>query len=61
MGLSGITVICGYNTISMLWGNTVYRVGLSGKDLLRCSNKIESVDLRKCPSYNYLTKKVMSQ
>jgi len=28
---------------------------------LRYSNKIESVGLRKCPYYGYLTKKVMSQ
>jgi len=26
-----------------------------------CSNKIESVGLRKCPYYHYLTKKVTSQ
>jgi len=29
----------------MLWGNMVYCVKLSGKDLLHFSNKIESVDL----------------
>jgi len=34
---------------------------LSGEDLSRYSNKIESVGLRKCPYYHYLTKKVMSQ
>jgi len=33
----------------------------SGKDLSRYSNKIESVDLRKCPYKRYLTKKVMSE
>jgi len=29
--------------------------------LARYSNKIESVGLRKCPYYRYLTKKVMSE
>jgi len=29
--------------------------------LSRYSNKIESVGLRKCPYYRYLTKKVMSE
>jgi len=43
----------------MLWGNTVYCVKLGGEDVVRSSNKIESVELRKCPSYDYLTKKVM--
>jgi len=28
---------------------------------VRYSNKIESVGLRKCPYYRYLTKKVMSE
>ena len=51
---SDVTVICGHNTISMLWGKTAYSVKLSGEDM---SNKIESVDLRKCPYYHYLTKK----
>jgi len=36
-------------------------VRLSGADLSRYSNKMESVGLRKCPYYYYLTKKVMSQ
>jgi len=40
----------------MLWGNTAYRVKLSGQDLMRYSNKNESVSLRKCPYYHYLTK-----
>ena len=31
------------------------------KKLLRYSNKIESVGLRKCLYYHYLTEKVMSQ
>jgi len=39
----------------------VYGVKLSGEDLSRYSNKIESVGLRKCPHYNYLAKKLMSQ
>jgi len=47
--------------ISMLWGNTAYYVELSGEDLFHYSNKIESVGLRKCSYYRYLTKKVMSR
>jgi len=46
------TVICGRNTISKLWGNTAHCVKFSGEDLSRYSNKIESVDLRKCPYYH---------
>ena len=34
---------------------------LSGEDLSRYSNKVESVVLMKCPYYHHLTKKVMSQ
>jgi len=45
----------------MLWGNTAYCVKLSGEDLSSYSNKTESVGLRKCAYYHYLTKKVMSQ
>jgi len=45
----------------MLCGNTAYCVKLSGEDSSRYSNKIESADLRKCPYYDNLTKKVMSQ
>ena len=41
----------------MLWGNTAYCVKLSGEDLSRYSNKTESVGLRQCPCYHYLTKK----
>jgi len=41
----------------MLWGKTAYCVKLSGEDLSRYSNKTESVGLRKCPVYHYLTKK----
>jgi len=41
-------------------GNTAYSVKLHGVDLSRYTNKIESVDVRKCP-YHYVTKKVMSQ
>ena len=51
----------GHNTICMLRGHTAYCVKLSGEDLSRYSNKIESVGLRKCEYYHYLTKKVMSQ
>jgi len=32
---------------------------LGGEDLSRYSNKIESVGLRKCPCYHYLTVKMM--
>jgi len=49
--------ICGPNTISMLWGNT--GVKLSGEDLSRCSNTVESICLGKCHYYHYLTKKLM--
>jgi len=45
----------------MLCGNTLYYVKLNGEDLLRYSNNIESDGSIKCPSYHYLTKKVMSQ
>jgi len=38
-----------------------YCVYLSGEDLSRYSDKIESVGLRKCPYKRYLTKKVMSE
>jgi len=41
------SVICGHSTVSMLWGNTAYRVKLSGEDLSRHSNKTESVFLKK--------------
>jgi len=47
--------------IAMLWGNTAYCEKLSGEDLSRYSNKIESVGLRNSPYYHYLTKKVVSQ
>jgi len=43
----------------LLWGNTSYCLRLSGEDLSRYSNKIESVGLRKCQYNHYLTKKVM--
>jgi len=36
-----VSVICGHNTISVLWGNTGHCVKLSGEDLSRYSNKIE--------------------
>jgi len=46
----------------MLWGNPANCVNkLSGEYLSRYLNKVESVDLRKCPYYHYLTKRVMSQ
>ena len=43
MGWSDIIVISGHITISVLWGNMAYCVKLSGEDLSRYSNKIESV------------------
>ena len=52
---SDSTVIYGHYTIS------IFRVKLSGEDLSRYSDKIESVGLRKCPYWHYLTKKVMPQ
>jgi len=39
-------VICGQNTISMLWGNTAYCVKSTSEDLSRYANKIELVGLR---------------
>jgi len=45
----------------MLWSNTAYCVKLSGEDLLRYPNKVESVDVRKWPYYKYLIKKLLSQ
>ena len=59
IGWSHVTVICAHNTNSMLRGNTAYCVQLSGQELLRYSNKFESVGLRKCPYYQDLTKKVL--
>jgi len=56
-----VTVICGHIAISMLCGKTAYCPKLSGEDLSRYSNKVESVDLRKSSHYHYLTKKLMSQ
>jgi len=58
---SDVTVICGHNAISMLWGNTMYCVKLSDEDLPCYSNKIEPVGLRKCPYHHYVAKKMMSQ
>jgi len=46
--------------MSMLWAYTAQCVKLSGEDLSRYSNKIESISLRKCPYYNYLINKVTS-
>jgi len=45
----------------ILCRNAAYCVKLSDGDLSCCSNKIESVGLRKCPFYHYLAKKVMPQ
>jgi len=59
IGWSGVRVICGHVTMSMLWGNTAYHMKSSGEDLSRYWNKIESVGFRKC-SWCYV-KKVMSQ
>ena len=49
MGWSDVTVICGHIKICMLWGNTAYFMKLSGEHFSHYSDKIESVDLRKCP------------
>jgi len=38
-------------------GQHTYCEKLSGEDLSRYSNEIESAGLRKCPYYHYLTKK----
>jgi len=38
-----------------------YCVKLSGENLSRYSNKVESGGLSKCPYYHYLTKEVTSQ
>jgi len=56
-----VIVICGHIAISVFWGNAVYCVKLSGEDLSRYVNKIESAALRKCPYYHCFTMKVMSQ
>jgi len=48
-GWSDVTVICGHIKICMLWGNTAYFMKLSGEHFSHYSDKIESVDLRKCP------------
>ena len=61
IGWSDVTVICDHVTICILWDNMAYCVKLSGEDLLHYSNKIESVGLRKCLCYHYITKIVVSQ
>jgi len=57
IGWSYVTVICGHITIAMLWIATAYCMKLSGEDLSRYSNKIESFGLRKCPYYHRITRK----
>ena len=47
-------IICGRNTLSMLYGNATYRVKLSGEDLSRYSIKIESAGFRKWTYYRCL-------
>jgi len=47
IGWNDVTVICGHITIFTLWGNTAYCAKLSGEDLSRYSNKIESVGFEK--------------
>jgi len=59
--VTDVTVICGHFTISMLRGNTTYPVKLNGEDMLRYSNKIKLLGLKKFPYYHYLTKKVVSR
>jgi len=46
MRRSGITVIYGHNTPSMLWGNSVLYEIISGEELLRYSNVIKSVGIK---------------
>ena len=57
---SGVAALHCQITISMLWGNIAYRVKLSGEDSSYHSNITESVSLRKCSYYHYLTKKAKS-
>jgi len=47
--------------LSVLWGNTAYRMKLRREDLSRYSNKIESASLRECPYFNYHYLKVTLQ
>jgi len=65
-----VFVYMGWNDVTYLWSQyDRHFVGqhrrtvrsLSGEDMSRYSNKIESVDLRKRPYYRYLTKNVMSE
>ena len=42
---------------SPFWGYNTTKVALNGEDLSCCSNKIESVSLRKCPHDHWLTNK----
>jgi len=56
IGWSDVAVIRGHITISTLPVNSAYCVKISGGDLSRYSNKIESAGLRRCPYYHYLTK-----
>jgi len=46
---SDVAVIFGHSITYVLSGNTAYCVKLSGEDLPRYLNKIESAGLRKCP------------
>jgi len=45
----------------MLWGNSAYCVKLSGEDLSRYSNKIESIGLRMSYYESYATTTNISQ
>jgi len=53
IGWSDVTPVCDLYVL----GQHTYFKKLSGEDLPRYSNKTESVGLRKCPHYHYLTKK----
>jgi len=47
LGWSGVTVIYGHDTNSMLYGMMSYTMKLTGDDLSHYLNKIESLGLRR--------------
>jgi len=58
IGWSDVTLICDRCVVGQ--HGVLCEVMLSGEDLSRYSNKIESVGLRKCPYYHCLTEKVIA-
>ena len=58
IGWSDVTVICDRCVVGQ--HGVLCEVRLSGEDLSRYLNKIESFGLRKCPYYHYLTEKVIA-